>query len=262
MAIMVSTVFARYAICCLPLWLLFISAGLHKGSLKLGTLAGVKDNCLQGFSSVVVIVFLLAAFLKGPLLSVYTWPNNFTNHSDFQEDYRYTWTRADLNSLHNPIPRFYFYLKDVKKASILEYPYFISWLGNNYHIYQKLHRKAVMIGHTSQSYLVQKDPVMHPNIALTNFVNIENPGEIVRSGCSFVVVHKDMLREFLFMRDNFADLNRRIDYVDYVRKHREGYDEIVGSPSRNAADKAIASLKNSLGNPIYEDNLIVVFEVK
>jgi hypothetical protein len=253
-------VFARYSICSLPLWLLLFSVGLNDASLRLGELISKKRNELHNIPHIFLIGFFLIIFLKGPILTIYKKPNNFTNHNDFQSDYMYTWTKSDLYSLRNPIPKFYFYLRETKDSTIIETPFLIHWIGNNYHIYQRLHSKSVIIGHNHDSYLAQSDTVMHANIRLKNFVDIENVEEIAKSNASFIVVHKDLLNEFLFMRKNFPDFQR---WVEALEKNRDHYEQLFGIPAREEAEKSIAFLKHTLGNPpFYQDRLIVVFKIK
>jgi hypothetical protein len=261
-----SIVFDRYSISCLPLWLLFISVGLNDASLRLGNLISKKGNEFHTISNIFLIGCFLAIFLKGPLLTIYKNTNNFTNHNDFQCNYMYTWTKTDLYSLKNPIPKFYFYLKGTKDSTIIETPFITSWIGNNYHIYQRLHAKNVIIGHTSHSYLLysylwRSVPLMHPHIRLRNFANIEDLEEIAKSNSSYIVVHKDLLNEFFFMRKNFPDHDFK-QVAETIEKNREVYDTSYGLPAKTEAEESIKFLKQKYGNPFYEDTLIVVFKIK
>jgi uncharacterized membrane protein len=261
-----SIVFGRYSICCLPLWVLFISVGLDDTSLRLGNLISKKGNKIHSISNIFLIGCFLAIFLKGPIVTIYKNTNNFTNHNDFQNNYLYSWTKTDLNSLENPIPKFYFYLKETKDSTIIETPFITSWIGNNYHIYQRLHAKNVIIGHTGTSYLLysyywQSVPIMHPNIRLNNFVNIEDFEEIAKSNSSYIVVHKDLLNEFFYMRKNFPD-NDFKQIAESIEKNREVYDISYGLPAKTEAEQSIKFLKQTFGDPFYEDTLIVVFKIK
>ena len=252
-------VFARYSICCLPLSLLFVSVGLNEVISRLGNFISKKRNEFHSIPNIFLVGCFLIFFLEGPIPAIYKNPNNFTNHSDYQSDYLYTWTKTDPYSLTDPMPKFYFYLKGLKEATIVETPFIIEWRGNNYHIYQRLHHKKVMIGHTSYSYLTQSDPVMHANIHFTNFVNIENVKKIVNSNISYIVVHKDMLNEFLFTRKNFPDFKPNVEEME---KNREYYEKLYGIPARKEAEKSIVFLHHTFGDPFYQDTQIVVFRIK
>jgi hypothetical protein len=102
---------------------------------------------------------------------------------------------------------------------------------------------------------------MHPNIRLNNFVNIEDFDEIAKSDSSYIVVHKDLLNEFFFMRKNFAD-NDFKQTAESIEKNRDVYDTSYGLPAKTEAEQSIKFLKQKFGKPFYEDSLITVFKLK
>ena len=79
---------------------------------------------------------------------------------------------------------------------------------------------------------------MHPNIRLNNFVNIEDFEEIAKSNSSYIVVHKDLLNEFFFMRKNFPD-NDFKQIAESIEKNREVYDTSYGLPAKTEAEKSM-----------------------
>ena len=116
-----------------------------------------------------------------------------------------------------------------------------------------------MIGHTDNSYLTQSDPVVDANIHFRNFVNIENVKEMADRNISYIVVHKDMMNEFFFTRKNFPDFTAN---VEEVKEHKGYYEELYGFLARKEAEKSIALLQRTLGDPFYQDAQIVVFRMK
>jgi hypothetical protein len=99
---------------------------------------------------------------------------------------------------------------------------------------------------------------MDSNIHFRNFVTIDNFDEIIKSGASYVVVHKDMVKEFLFIRKNFPDFKF---WVDVVEKNKAQY-ELYTLPAREEAARTISFLRQHCGKPFYEDALIIVFKMK
>jgi uncharacterized membrane protein len=112
LAVHTPAVFARYSICLLPLWLLFISIALEDSFSRLSDFNPLKPKGFRVLGPILATVVLLPIFLSSPLYIFYRYPNNFTNHMDFQGDYLSNWTRVDLKSLKDPIPQFYFWLRN------------------------------------------------------------------------------------------------------------------------------------------------------
>ena len=261
-------VFTRYFIVCLPLWILLISIALYDLSTKLNAYIMAKTKRVYAHitSSCCLAGVLLILIAKSPILPIYKFENNFTNHIDFQSDYTHQTAKTiDKNSL-DLYPNFY---SDLKKTStttsIIEYPYLIFWIGNNYHFYQRFHGKRVKIGHNDHSYLSQSAPLMHRNINFKNFVNIDNKSDILNSNADYVIIHKNMLYEIIHMRGvlpDFFPATKRTEGALLKKLVKHPTFNSHFEPARKDAEKAIGKLKEMFGHPFYEDKWITVFRIR
>jgi len=261
-------VFTRYFIVCLPLWILLISIALYDLSTKLNAYIMAKTKRVYAHitSNCCLAGALLILVAKSPILPIYKFENNFTNHIDFQSDY----THQTLKTIdNNSLDLYSHFYSDLKKTStttsIIEYPYLIFWIGNNFHFYQRFHGKRVKIGHNDHSYLSQSAPLMHRNINFKNFVNIDNKSDILNSNADHVIIHKNMLYEIIHMRgvlpDFFPDTKRTEGaLLKKLVKHPTFNSHF--EPARKDAEKAIGKLKEMFGHPFYEDRWITVFKAK
>jgi hypothetical protein len=86
--IQVPIIFCRFAILLFPISFLLVALGIEEFVGYLVSLDRIKNfrysSSLLNFSA---FFFLISLFLTGPLWRIYTPPNNFTNHSAFQESY-------------------------------------------------------------------------------------------------------------------------------------------------------------------------------
>jgi len=261
-------VFTRYFIVCLPLWILLISIALYDLSKKLNAyiMARTKRKYAHITSNSCLVGILLILLAKSPILPIYKFENNFTNHIDFQSDYTHQTLKTISEKSQDLYSSFYSDLKKTKApTSIIEYPYLIFWIGNNYHFYQRFHGKKVMIGYNSHSYLSQSAPLMHRDINFRNFVNIENKTDILNSNADYVIIHKNMLYEIIHMRgvlpDFFPDTKRTEEaLLKKLVKHPTFKSHF--EPARKDAEKAIGKLKEMFGHPFWEDRWITVFKAK
>ncbi len=140
---------------------------------------------------------------------------------------------------------------------IIEYPYLIWWSRNFYHIYQKYHQKRVKIGYM-EPYVLLLVVKETENMHFQNFVNIGSPERLSASGCSYVVIHKDMERELA----KAVDLYEKETLLRGYSGKKDGIKEYAYFHARKSAEKAISVCQQHLGPPVYEDPWISVFHIE
>jgi len=232
-------VIARYSIPVFPLSYIFVAIGLdgilrklqriflmsHSTKNKLqGKRLVITHACSSMSCNLIPVFFFIVLFAMGPLPRVYSSPNNFTNHSAFQESYKpLTWkesypSHVDTNPMieESEIPLFYRRLsQDLNKYIIIEYPMDIADASNLLYYYQHIHKKRIMAGYVLQS-VVAGYIEMHgiPTTTLTRFtyeyiderlenvdskklnfrnmINMVNIDAIKASQARYIVLHKDV----------------------------------------------------------------------
>ena len=248
--ISIPLIFARYAIPCLPVWLLFISIGLDEIFRRI-------EIVLKRKVSLFLYCLLLIAVIitTSPLLKYFTIPNSFTNHNYYQDAYK----KEDYKKIKDIINRYHDFYIFLKRQSedlvVVEAPYLKGWRHCSYHLYQIFHRKKVMIGHSSNSFIAELYPIMHEKISFENFVNIDMPGEVEKSKASYIIIHKDILSETHFIK--IMNSERRMKYPMNISENTR---KIAWEPSVAQAEEMINKLNQKYGKPFYEDDWIAVFK--
>ena len=251
-------VFSRYFIASIPLCLLAASIAIDEIANRVETLKILKGINIKYILHAIIVIMMLLLFIIGPLLVVYKYPNNFTNHVDFQCDYKHTLIK-NADKIYGDIPRFYRELKnDDGTDKIIEAPFLSMWIIHNYHIYQIIHEKEVMIGHDNISYLSPPRIVMNKNINFECFVNIDTKQSIKKNGAEYIIVHKDVAMERDYLIDKIIKKTQLSDEVPSVV---ELIDPVYILYSKHHAKALIAKLNKMFGNHYYEDEWITVFRV-
>ncbi len=259
-------VFTRYFIVCLPLWILLISIALYDLSKRLNGYLMAKTKRAHIISNGCLAAALLLLLARGPLILIYKFQNNFTNHIDFQSDYTHHTIKALDARSPDLYPSFYYDLKgETETTAIIEYPYLIFWIGNNYHFYQRFHGKEVKVGYNNHSYLSQSGSVMDKNIKFNNFINIEDKKALLNSNATYVIIHKNMLHEIINIRRILPDFFPGVERTEgallrRLKKHPAHNSHF--EPARKDAEMALARLKGMFGQPFYEDRWIAVFKIR
>ena len=259
-AVQAPIVLARYVIVLWPVWVIGISVGLadlHDRLIdRVGSHNGIGRRAVLGL----LPVAMAALFLAGPLPRIFRYPNNFTNHNDFQT----TYDRAPLARVEGRsdlAPAFYDGLsQDPQVQVVIEYPFVMSWTGNPYHIYQRRHGKKVLVGRDGQTVVVQRYPIMHPGLHLANAVDLTNLEAIRRSEASYVLVHKDLLAELVRLWTE--DAERRTAWEAVARDAQNINQRWYFRPARESAARILPVLARLLGPPVYEDGWMAVFKVR
>lgn len=255
--VQVTIVFARYFLPVLPVFLLIISLALSELHIKLPLFQN-KPETARRLANLIVALLLVFVFLNGPLPDAYGFPNDFTNHIDYQ--YKYVQTPGDMRGAHELTSwKFYLILGNQKnKGTVIEFPAVVSWTWNIFHIYQRVHKNRVVIGYDSNHYgpFFGYDSIHNKHIEFTNFVDVSSAQPLVNSGADFIVLHKNIWKESaavgLHSPDNRRKMEKRLfDLSPSVRAEMADY-----------VSDAIANLGARFGVPFYEDEWIVVYKVK
>lgn len=251
-------VLARYNIVSLLFYLLFVSTGIHALFIKtMGSFIGSVPlrRVVQGAFTAATILMMLYA---NPLKKIYATQNNFTNHNDYQCDFRsliYTTEEVDTDLFIG----FYRELaKEDDSTTVVEFPYLLWWDSNFYHLYQKFHRKKVRIGHFDETYITP--PMLKcKNLQFNSFVRFNRLKELKSSGAKYLIIHKDVAKELLKVRYIYEN-KRNPDDLE-LKSMTSEFEIYYIDMSRNIASFWINEMFKKLGPPIYNDTWIAVFRV-
>ena len=249
-----AIVIARYSIALFPFAYLLAAYGLDAFLRK--TRTGRK-----AVPSLFLLLFFVTAFWCGPLRQTYSSPNNFTNHSVFQQSYKpIDWDSSfcsQMQSSRHPrrgnfsateISPFYAQLANHSACqTIVEFPTMVGDAYNPHYYYQHFHKKRVLLGYCpcfkvsvgvsrglayAETWMDEILSRTAPDgrSALRNMVDMSDIPALIRTGASYVILHKKF--------------------------------EAEPSPA-GPAHPCIIHLNDSfrlrLGAPVYEDHLIVVY---
>jgi len=241
-----ALVLTRHSSMLIPLYLLFISVALQD-IIRKATIRFARKDALKLFlAGSLITAFLLLLFIQGPIPYIYSFPNNFTNHVEIQSNYAAS-PLIDKRIEEKHIPDFYITLQKQKEiTAVLEVPYQFHWKYCPYHTYQRVHRKNVMVGYTEAYKLLD-----HDGVHFNNFINIGDPAAIRNSGCSYMIIHKDIFSESKkrLLRETMSEIGPSRPY-SYPNMGSKSYVALL-----KKADK-------EFGDPIYEDRWIKVFGIQ
>lgn len=256
-------VISRYSIPVYPLSYFLVAMGLTSSLEKLGSFFLVSKSARGRIASnMIAAAFLVALFLTGPLPNTYFSPNNFTNHSAFQESYKpLTWDHSFVSDMagknfvanERNMPSFYQQLSNEPDTmAIIEYPMMLGDHFNLFYYYQHFHGKKVITGYIDDLPIGQEgngfvyanmyaDEVLsHMNdIRKVKFINMIDMTDIEALGQSparYIILHKHLLKE---MFPNLVKNRMIYTPVFYLSK----------------------IYRKAFGQPVFEDQNIIVFEI-
>jgi len=224
-------IFARYNLWSVPLFLVFFSVFLN--SLKLPATMWFRTPVFLLTNAIILSLL----FFMGPIPKIYYTPNNFLNSNIFTDiEIAPEFTRYGLN--RGRISPFYMHLgKSDQPFSIVETPWYFMSPYNRLPIYQRFHRKDVVIGFVST--LVRRYTKSEVNLydrqrySFKHFVDVTKKESVLASGVRYIVLHKNIQNEpYLHLK------KRAIDATPVILKLNADY-----------------------GDPIFEDRDIMVFSV-
>lgn len=251
----------RYSISVIPFVLIVVAFGMDRVLNKLQSL--IKTSPIsQILIFLIPSAFLINLFTLGPLIKTYQSPNNFTNHSAFQDSYNpHIWLYSRPRDLtpgyimaKEDIPKFYFLLsKQTGVQTVIEYPMLMGDTTNLYYYYQHFHKKNVVAGYSSelgipkrtQDYISGMFPVDYVMSRITdlkkvkfkNMVNVERIEAVKASSAQYIILHKHLMEEMFPYR-----VKKKVSVYDPVLYLRRLYGKYFGKPC-------------------YEDKNIIVFRI-
>ena len=263
--IYVPLVISRYVILVFPLSFLLVALGmdylleyLHFAKLLKGRSYGVL------LTSLIAAAFLSALFFAGPLIKIYAFPNNFTNHSAFQESYEpLRWDRSYISDMRpdffiaskDHIPGFYQWLSSEPDANvIIEYPMMLGDCFNLYYYYQHFHKKRIIAGYFPELEIkgVKSEGCIYSNMYIdyvlsrvpytgklefSNMINVMNIEALRQSHARYIILHKNLMAE---MQPRFA------------RNPSQVYSPVIYLDS---------IYRRILGSPVFEGRNLIVFKI-
>lgn len=211
---------ARYSIIMFPIAMLLVALAIDR--IVTETSPRVK---VQEWGIVLPAMLLACLLWRSPFWETYQEPNNFTNHSAFQDSYApMDWSMSRIRDL-TPMPQMgkaripAAYLKPEildPAPGIIEYPMFIGDPLNLYYFYQHYHGRDVVGGYvpelrfpqlpskddfiyqdTSMDYVLSRGASLHPNkMSFTTLVPVTNMGLLHQRYRGWVIiVHKELFGE-------------------------------------------------------------------
>jgi len=274
-------VISRYVTVLFPMSFVLVALGTD-GILKYLQSAGLMKG--RGYSglltNLIAAAFLAALFFAGPLIKLYTRPNNFTNHSAFQESYEpLTWEQSYTSDMapgfiikKADLPSFYQWLSGQPGTStIIEYPMEIFDLNNLFYYYQHFHKKAVIAGYVTNpdivGYTIDRKPPEEakPRSRLTYLYPIPIDNILSRVPDTRKLAFRNMV--------DVMDIEalRQQPQADYIILHKTVWVAEVPHPdagnkipfymSSKSVDYLNQTYRKSFGPPIFEDHNIIVFRI-
>ena len=259
----VPLVLARYVIPAFPMAYILVALGLDS-LWKIADVLPANQKIISALCYGVTGCFLAGLFWTGPLRQTYAAPNNFTNHSAFQESYAPTdWAHPRISEMiqmtyainKNTMPVFYKILAgqpEVKK--IIEYPMPLGNHFNLFYYYQQVHGKQVAVGYTR----AVKDPPdvstggIYGNMIADQILSqVKDPGQL-------------RFRNMVDVLDMAAVKNSGADMVVFHKNtEAEVFEPLTGNDGREVRLVSAVSgvYRKILGRPVFEDNHLVVFRV-
>ncbi|HRY30729.1 MAG TPA: hypothetical protein P5079_11920, partial [Elusimicrobiota bacterium] len=216
-AVLVS---ARFGIALIPIAFLLVATGMNGLFEMFRIYSGGRTG-----PTLAVAVFMGGLFFMSPLWRIYRSPNNFTNHSAYEESYAPTdWSVGGGRNIvslpplkKSDVPPFYFRSDELVAADgIIEYPMFIGDYFNPYYYYQVFHKKRVAVGYVPElrfsplssrnesvfgdtpiDYVLSRLPAGRRRRRFENMVPLTDAGYLKRKYTRWLlIVHKDPQKEF------------------------------------------------------------------
>jgi hypothetical protein len=232
----IPIVFLRYSLIFQPIFLLLVAAGI---------VLPLRKAPRMLTAAVVTAPFL--AYLAGPLPATIGKVNSFSNHTHYQYAYSekatFSFTRRPLDG-----SEFYRQLEAKKPGSltIAEAPYHYQFTYNTFVYAQEKHQQWVkggMLGELCFLKSAFRRPEGLQKTGFNQLVDISQKDELLRQGVDLVILHHDL----------WAETDKAPGAGQYAPRPR------VTQVSE--VDKCVPAYAERLGQPIYQDKWVTVFDV-
>ena len=235
---------ARYFIPLLPLYLVCVAVGLSEiWNAMCKVLILKRGRMLLGVSA--SILFYIFLFLAGPIPSCIYRPNNW-----FSSVLRFQLEQHDETILSDQktVSEFYTDLGNTPAGSftIVELPWFYIEWANPFPWYQQIHGQRTLVAitseHSGNSMNLGELSALYTRNISRNIIFLSDVSTMENSGVNYIVLHKNLRSEVPVIEEK-AWLKRAIDGISHdIESYRE-------------------FLREQFGNPYFEDDSIVVFEM-
>ena len=252
-------VLARYVIILFPVSFVCAAFGLNACFSALDTLIKRRSPALGKIVTVSISLFFLTLLLiTNPLRDTYASPNNFTNHSAFQESYDPFYKGGGTQphrylalpewAILRPanIPVFYRTLPAATQC-LIEYPLIAQDSFDPYYYYQQYHKRRVIAGYApvvaSQSQYSGHDinllSIACPpeQARFKSLVNILDVEAVRKTPANCIILHRNLLAESL--PGEFPADKTKIQGIEWCAEE----------------------LQKNYGPPVYTDESVIVFDV-
>jgi hypothetical protein len=224
-------ILARYLLPVLPALLLFAAAGIE------ATASLVPPSARRVLRIALATALVVGLFAAGPGPTALTGPANWVSHQLYVA---FWYGRGVYPKIVRRVPRFYGSLVRLPPGSVtlVEVPSYIFSVSNPLAYYQSVHRQRTLIGfHNGLCGRLRKGEVPwgRRDIRLRNYVFLADPAGAQRAGARYVVFHRRLTRE-----TSMQPL-------------------IVDEPDLSGC---IAAYRSWFGPAVYEDEDVVVFDVR
>ena len=254
-----AIVLTRYCIVLAPVSLLFVACGIQFALEFLASRANLKTpaQVLLATAAIAALAFV------GPLPQTYVAPNNFTNHSAFQQRYdAIDWSRSFFSDLtpadftlntrisEKEVSPFYGQIAEEKNNSpIVEYPMMIGDHFNPLYYYQHFHHRPVIVGYTTNMTLPT-------GLAPGNIYGNTYIDQVLSLVSKPAQLH---FRNLILMEDLPAMRARGAEFVILHKRFEAQLPEIQSTPPQ-VADLYL-DYRKQIGAPVYEDANIAAFRL-
>lgn len=217
----VGIVAARYSVALFPVGYALAACGLDRVLTGLAALHRRRCTRTRAGCHALAGAFVITLVAAGPLPQTYVEPNNFTNHSAFQQSYApIDWNQSFASEMAPPdfsldvtiqrteVASFYERLAQQPDVdAVIEFPMMIGDHFNPFYYYQRVHRKRVIVGYctgvtglpglaagnvfgnTFVDQVLSRVPDTG-KLRFSNMVNLDDPDAVRASGADIVICHK------------------------------------------------------------------------
>ena len=254
---------ARYGISFFPLSFIAAAVAVTKCGeiLRMRLMPAIAGYALPAAGVAAWIPFLATS----PLWEIYSYPNNFTNHSCYQ--YRYEpiqWETASperdlapgMMVPYSEIPPFYFNRNLLSEAKgLIEFPMLIGDHFNVYYYYQHFHNLPVVAGFVSSALL-------NEFANAREFVYGDSPIEYVLASVPEALRSRATWRTMIDLQD-IEKLRKRYSgwlMVFHVNPAQEVMRD--GAPDLPFSNMVSMYISGNFGYPLYVDGKTIVWKIQ